>query len=315
MTTVHIIYLVVFMLLAFGFLYAAGFEFGTAADRLISRLLERNSLKNESAKAKGKKGNFIITELIKIKTDISKTGGEHSFRSACIWSVILGITGALLPAVLGNVFFTPLTLAGFAAIPFLILKRKVSNYNRRIREELETALSIITNSYVRTDDFIGAVRENVPYIKFPLRIVFEDFLKDATFITSDLDTAVVKLKNSIDNGLFREWCDGIRACLQDRSLKDTLISIVSRFTDTRLINNELKTIVQEPRKEYLVMVIMTLANIPILRLINKEWFDVLFTTIQGKIVMALVAGTILVTGLFLLKFTRPIEYGSQGDST
>jgi len=62
------------------------------------------------------------------------------------------------------------------------------------------------------------------------------------------------------------------------------------------------------RNEYLTMVLLVVGNIPLIYALNKEWFNSLMFTTPGKIVLAVCGMTILITAMFMLKFTKPIEY-------
>ena len=62
------------------------------------------------------------------------------------------------------------------------------------------------------------------------------------------------------------------ACQDDRTLMDTLLPIVGKLTDVRIVNGDLKTLLYEPRKEYWMMVAMLIGNIPLLYLLNGDWF-------------------------------------------
>ena len=59
----------------------------------------------------------------------------------------------------------PVLSVAFALIPFFYTTSTLSYYEKNTKEELETALSIITTSYVRSDDIVAAVRENIKYNK------------------------------------------------------------------------------------------------------------------------------------------------------
>ena len=173
---------------------------------------------------------------------------------------------------------------------------------------METALSIITTSYIRSDDIVGAVNENITYLKPPIREIFQGFVGDATMISADIKDAIRNLKEKIDNAIYREWCDTLIACQDDRTLKDTLLPIVGKLTDVRIVNNDLKTMLGEVRKEYWMMVILVIANIPLLYVLNTDWYRALMFTLPGKIVLAICALVILITAMLMMKYTRPIEY-------
>ncbi len=106
----------------------------------------------------------------------------------------------------------------------------------------------------------------------------------------------------------QEWCDTLIACQDDRTLKDTLLPIVAKLTDVRIVNNELKTMLGEVKKEYWMMVCLVAGNIPLLYMLNTSWFDALMFSIPGKIVLSICGVVILVTAMFMMKYTKPIKY-------
>ena len=84
--------------------------------------------------------------------------------------------------------------------------------------------------------------------------------------------------------------------------------VVNKLTDVRIVNGEMKSILASARGEYLTMVGMVLVNIPMLYLINRDWYAALMHTTPGKLVLAVCGAVILVTGICLLKFVRPVTY-------
>ena len=138
--------------------------------------------------------------------------------------------------------------------------------------------------------------------------VAQSFIGDAMMISSDLKTALRNLKEKISDSIYEEWCDTLIACQDDRTLKDTLLPIVAKLTDVRIVNNELKTMLDAVRNEYLTMVLLVVGNIPLIYALNKDWFNSLMFSTPGKIVLAVCGMTILITAMFMMKFTKPIEY-------
>ena len=53
---------------------------------------------------------------------------------------------------------------------------------------------------------------------------------------------------------------------------------------------------------------MLVANIPLLYFLNKDWYNALMNTIAGKITLAVSGFAILITALFMFKWTKPVEY-------
>ena len=270
---------------------------------------KRKSLRDQSLTARGeKKTRKLVVEIGRIKTALEEMGKEKQFSVACASSVLLMIVGCVLALAIQNPFLSPVLAVTFAMIPFVYLKKTLSIYEKQVKEDLETALSVITTSYTRNDNFIIAVKENIGYLKPPIKGLFESFLTETESITPDIRVAISHLKEKISDTIFEEWCDTLIACQNDRTLKDTLMPIVSKLTDVRLVNNSLKTMLENARREYYTMVIMVVANIPILYFINKDWYHALMNTTVGKIVLAICALVIFVTALRMNKITKPVEY-------
>ena len=88
----------------------------------------------------------------------------------------------------------------------------------------------------------------------------------------------------------------------------TLTPIVAKLSDMRNVNAELEYLVAEPRKEFLIMVFFVVGNIPLMHLLNQEWYDVLMHTPLGQIILAVTAAVIFISASFVVKLTHPIEY-------
>ena len=70
----------------------------------------------------------------------------------------------------------------------------------------------------------------------------------------------------------------------------------------------MNTVIAGCRREYWSMVMILIGNIPLLRMINKDWFGILFTTLPGKLTVAFCAAVIVVTSFLMIKITKPIRY-------
>lgn len=270
---------------------------------------KQQTLRDKALTARGKKKkNRLLLELERMRRALQDTGKEKQFSVACAAALLLMVAGCIVAIALDNMFLIPVLAVAFALIPFAYLAKTISIYEIQLRQELETALSIITTSYVRSDNFVSAVQENIAYLKPPIKGIFEGFLAETTHISPDMRGAIYHMKEKVKNSIFEEWCDTLISCQSDRTLKDTLMPVVSKLTDVRLVNNSLKTMLGEARREYWMMVGMVLINIPLLYCLNKEWYDVLMNTVLGKMVLAVCGVVIIVTAIRMSKITKPIEY-------
>ena len=303
------VYLICFLLLAVGAVLLLKLTPERITGDLIRFVSPKQTLRDKVLTRKGKKKSRKITvELRRIKDALEQTGKGNQFAVACAASLLLMIVGCVIAIMIDNPFLVPVFAIAFAMIPFIYAKRTVAYYDNHVKEELETALSIITTSYVRTDDIVSAVKENIQYLKPPVKDIFAGFVAENMMISSDVKQSIRHLKEKVNNSIFAEWCETLIACQDDRTLKDTLMPIVTKLTDVRIVNNEIKGMLSSARVEYYMMAGMVVGNIPLLYFLNKDWFNALMFTTLGKLVLAICGLVIIVTAVLMLRFTKQIEY-------
>lgn len=281
----------------------------TVSKDILRLLGKKGTLREENRKLiNNKEENKIYKSLIKMQNALAATGKQKQFAGVCLASAVLFGAGILLSILINNIFLMPALSVALGVLPFLHTSKMLKSYDMQTKEELETALSIITNSYLRNDDILTAVNENLEYIKPPLRSHFQAFVGELTAVTSDAKSALYTLRDKVDNEIFREWCDTLIRCQEDRTLKDILLPTISKLTDVRTVNSELQTMLTSAKNEYYAMVAMVIGSIPLLYVLNKDWFEVLIYSTIGKATLGISAIVVLVTTFFMMKFTKPIEY-------
>lgn len=276
----------------------------------VSTLFNREqSLRERALLARGKKKqNKLLRYLEQVYRALADTGKEGQFGVACALSLLLMAAGCIIAVAINNLFLAPVLAVALATVPFVYLRRTVDMYEDQIRLNLETTLQCVTSSYERTRNLETAVQESLQNIKPPIRGIFEAFLAEINSVTPDVETAITHMKEQINDVVFEDWCDGLIACQGDNQLIDTLSPIVERLRDMKLINSELKVTISENRREYLIMALMVVANIPLLYVLNKDWYAALMYTIFGKVTLAVCGLVILITWFLLNKYTKPVEY-------
>lgn len=303
------IYFICFLLITIGVIILLRLNPEKITDDLMRFVSPKQTLREKVQTAKGKKRSRKLTvELNRIRDALEQTGKGGQFSIACAASVVLMILGCILAIMIDNAFLIPVFAIAFAMIPFAYAKRTVNYYDNHIKEELETSLSIITTSYVRTDDIVTAVKENMQHLKPPVKEIFAGFVAENMMISADIKQSIRHLKEKVSNSIFDEWCDTLIACQDDRTLKDTLMPIVSKLTDVRIVNNEIKGMLVAARTEYFMMAAMVVGNIPLLYFLNKDWYAALMYTTLGKIVLAVCGLAIIVTAMLMFGFTKQVEY-------
>lgn len=267
-------------------------------------LKSRIEQSRKSRKPRGLKLLFLETKEV-----LRVTGKSGMFSMLCVLSMLLFVVGVLMALTMKNTYMVPVLAAGLALLPFYYVKFTAGRHKKQVGTELETALSIITTSYLRgKNTIIRAIEENQPYLNPPVAEVFRNFLLQAKLINSNLKEALEQMKPGIDNGVFHEWVDAVIACQDDYNLKSTLPPIVAKLSDMRVVSAELDLLLMEPVKEYITMVVLLLGSIPLMYFLNQEWYHTLMFTEFGKILLAVCGGAIFVSVAAVARHTRPIEY-------
>ena len=255
-----------------------------------------------------KKVSYIKRELLEVQEILLTTGREKQFPMLCTVSFVLFALGASLAVMMGNFFMVPVLAIGFLFIPLWYIKLTAHTFKKDISAELETALSIITTSYLRNEDILTAVEESIFYLNPPVQTVFQEFVTRIHMVDPDIEGALRELKTKIHNDTFEEWCDALQECQVDRSLKTILTPIVAKLSDMRLVNADLEYMIYEPRKEFITMVVLVLSNIPLLYFLNNDWFETLTKTTMGQLMLSISAASIFFSAARVVKLTKPIEY-------
>lgn len=271
---------------------------------------EKQSLKSrieQNRKSRQPRGLKLL--FLETKEVLRVTGKSGMFSVLCVLSMFLFVVGVLMALTMKNTYMVPVLAAGLALLPFYYVKFTAGRHKRQVGTELETALSIITTSYLRgKNTIIRAIEENQPYLNPPVAEVFRSFLLQAKLINSNLKEALEQMKPGIDNGVFHEWVDAVIACQDDYNLKSTLPPIVAKLSDMRVVSAELDLLLMEPVKEYITMVVLLLGSIPLMYFLNGEWYHTLMFTEFGKILLAVCGGVIFASVAAVARHTRPIEY-------
>ena len=141
------IYIVCFLALTVGIVLVLGLTPEQLTRDLAGLFQRRKSLREQSLNARGKKkSRRIAVAMQNIRTALEETGKGKQFSVALAASGLLFVVGCAVAIAIGNPFLIPVLAVAFAVIPFAYLRRTLDTYERHVKAELETALSIITTS-------------------------------------------------------------------------------------------------------------------------------------------------------------------------
>lgn len=198
-------------------------------------------------------------------------------------------------------------------IPFQLVKIRYRKYNKKLEEELETALSLITISYTRTTNLLQSVNECMDTLPPTVKPYFEDFYFEATSVSASLATALVNLKTKIENRTFQQWVDRVLVCLNDRSSIPSLQNYVNEFADNRAIQDELDAEVFSCKVEMYMMIGFVFFTPVLLYFLQKEAVGHLFHDTPGKI--AVFVALLLVVVVFFAgnHIAKPVKFRGNKD--
>ena len=252
----------------------------------------------------------LYGELHRLRNTMDATGRGKMFPLAMSSVLAFAVLGVVLSMMLKNLWLMPTFVVGLGSLPFLYMGSAVNYYEKTIRDELETALSIITNAYIRTDDIVVAVEENLEFIKPPLRKTFEQFVSDSVVMPS-VKEIIVRLRDRLSDQVFYEWCTILLQCQDDRTLKENLQPTLSKLTDIRLINSQIEAVIATSKTEYYALVAFVVVSFPLLEFFSPGAMDLLLHTGIGKFLIGIVSFVVLMSYFRMRQVTRPVDFNSR----
>ncbi|MBF4692282.1 type II secretion system F family protein [Fusibacter ferrireducens] len=301
---------IAFIIMAVGFFVILDLSPFEMASDVFNKSITKELPLNEKIKTlTSKKKSRGLKKLIdETKHILKMTNKENLFMLIVILSLVFMTVGFFMAITLSNMFLVPVLAIGFSLLPFWYVQFIASKWKKGLNGELETALSVITTSYLRSESIITAIEENVNYINPPVQNVFYAFLTQTKFINANIKLALESLKPKIESAVFHEWLDALIDCQEDKNLKITLTPIVSKLSDMRMVSAELDYLLYEPVKEFVTMAILLVGNIPLMYMLNKNWYHTLMFTGIGKFVLAICSIVIFISLAAVVKLSKPVEY-------
>ncbi|HEX3018017.1 MAG TPA: hypothetical protein VHP31_09215 [Caproicibacter sp.] len=242
------------------------------------------------------------------KEILRSTNRLSRFSSMCILSMSFMILGLLIASLLGNVFLMPVLAIGLSLIPFLYVLLASFGFKKRLNRELETSLYIITMDYIQSENLIKAVQDNIDHFHAPVKKIFQKFITQVTMINSNVTQELLNIRESIDNDNFHEWIDAVISCQTNRNLKNTLMPIVNKFSDIRIVSGEVNLELYDPFKDFILTALFLVVEPVFIWSQNADWYDILMHTMAGQIILAIDAVAFFGCLIREIRLTRPIEY-------
>lgn len=269
---------------------------GKTAKEYVERI---NGRRKESAVAQSKR---------RARETFKSIGQEGKYQKTIQLSMLTAAAGVVAGLLFRNVLLSIVLGVGLFFVPLWVSRFALYRYNRFITDELEVTLSMITTSYMRTNDIVGAIEENLKHINQPVSDVFQAFVNNVKFIDPNAPAQIEKMKQSLDNKLFAQWCDNLILCQSDNTLRGSLGPIVNKFGDLKVQRAENDTKMMMPLRQALGMLALVVGTIPGLKLMNADWYNNVMHTMPGQIVLAITAVCVFITINKAIDLSEPIEF-------
>lgn len=301
--------LLLFGLFLVGFTMISNLSLSQMSGDMDTLLNPAESIRKRAIKKqKNKKDNFFVGVLKDTQLILSTMGQSNKFMIICVLSILMSIAGVSLSIMLKNPYLIPAFAVGFLSLPFIFTRTYSYSYQKHLREELELSLSQITISYLRTEDILKAVEENLKYMNFPVREVFEEFIYQIRYINPNIRQGIDDMENKIENNIFQEWCEALKRCNQNRTLKYMLTPIVNKFSTLREISSSVQEALNGYKLEFFIIVGIVYANYPLIWFMDKSWYAILTSTQIGLLTTGIIALITVICTIILSFILKPLDY-------
>lgn len=254
----------------------------------------------------GQKEFIMIEEMNDAKKILNETERSGEFAKVCFQCVLFTAIGAFIGFLLKSVLATAILGIMFFMIPLWRLKIYRSKYRKYMTAQLESTTSLITVSYIRCNSFIQAVEENIDQISPIVRPKFQHFL-DECKVNVSLKNCVRNLRDSINNDLFHEWCEIVIKTLDNSEMKEALLPICEKYTNLKIVQDEVDSEVLGALAEYVIMMIFMVLCYPLVYILNTDWFAY-YSTLPGKVVIAYTLIVLFISIIRMITVMTPVEY-------
>lgn len=243
----------------------------------------------------GKKPSAVQRMMEEAVTMLDASGMGEQVSTYRNMAILMAVAGFLFGMVIDNILVSIVLGVGLAMTPLTIIRMRTADYKRMVNEKLEMAMSSVTNSYVATGNLLTAVENVLPMLPAPVNTIFQRFVADMQYVDGNAIRAIQHMREASDNWYWTEWCNALIQCQDDVSLNRTLSGIVERLSESRQIQLEVDTTLRKHMSDYVVTVLLVLGSIPLMGFMIPDWYSMLMDTVPGKITLAVVLATVLIT--------------------
>lgn len=219
---------------------------------------------------------------------------------------LLGGLGLFIGFLLDNILLGVVLMVIFPVIFSKWQKVRGSGYTRYLDSQVEDALAVITNHYAQSENLLMAVESSLVRLEDPLLSILTEFANDLRLGTNSIE-ALGELRTKVSNRYWREWIDIMIRCQDDRQCKPLLMPIIHKMSSVRKAQARLDTTMKSIWSQHIMITLLVFGVIPILRVMDKTWYDMLMHTPLGKGIIIFSVIDVFLATLYVLKINKPVS--------
>lgn len=294
---INLIYLAVFLLVGAAIFLVGGLDEKIAAELRRGRKAGDMKLRKQT----------LFTRLAWLERERRRLVREVNMPPAVYW--LLTVLGAGGGAAVGKLLFSHAFFAVAvgtlgALSPQLYLRVKLTQAKNQRVEKLHSSMLILSNSYIVTEDFIQSVRDNLGVLEYPAP--FRDFLTYTNYIDSSVKTGLRRMEAQVNNDYFSQWVNVLILAQDDRNMKYVTMSVVDAMSDVRQAQRESDTAMYAIWREYFTVLSLIFAAPLIFRVLMKDAYTVLVTTLPGQALLTLLLAAVVFSLVRAYRLNKPL---------
>lgn len=296
-----------------GLFLITGTRFSDILDGIAKPFQKDIERKMRIRRITGKKANQLQRMANEAAEMLDASGHGEQLEVYRQLSIVLTALGFLFGLVMENIAAAVVLGVSLAVLPTVFIRLRASDYKKLLHEKLEIAMSSVTNSYIAMGDLQLAVENVLHLLPEPADGIFKRYLTELQYISGNQRQALEKLRDEIDLWHWKEWCNALIQCQEDKGLRYSLPALVERMSEQRQLTSEMETVMRKQMTDYMLIVLVVLGSIPLMGLMMPDWYDKLMYTVPGKITLAVVLAIILATSLWVSRAVIHTGIGEEDE--
>lgn len=255
-----------------------------------------------------KKESFATRSYREARTVYETIGQADRYQRTLLISLVCGFLGAVVGIALGNILLAGVLAGGLYFLPLWLSQFALYRYDNFLSDELETALSLITTSYMRNNNILLAVEENLAHVNEPVKGVFTSFCNNLKYVDANAPAQIEMMKAQLNNRVFQQWCDVLILCQDNHLQQASLPGIVFKFSVLKAQQQSNETRMMLPLKYAVYMSALVIGFCPGMRMLNTSWYHGLMHTLFGQLSLTAAVVVVFITLNKAIRLSRPITY-------